>query len=254
MIEIPSLRPETRYGIPMADQLLFNRDYIVGYSFLYRQPRFALEVIDPEKTGLEDQEEIELLKRLDNFRSDLRIPEKFRADLADYRGSGFDRGHLVASANRRERLNQNSETFLLSNMSPQVPGFNRGIWKKLEGEVRELATHEDVLEVYVVCGPLFEVGKKIEVIQKDEEDEVKVPIPHAFFKSVLAENIRGKLEMWSFVFLNEKSAKEPADFLTTTRQVEIRAGLSLWDRLRGQDSGLKRKGKGDVVWPRPEPD
>ena len=48
MIEIPSLRPETRYGIPPADQLLFNREYIIGYSYLFRQPRWALQLIDPE--------------------------------------------------------------------------------------------------------------------------------------------------------------------------------------------------------------
>ena len=39
MIEIPSLKPETRYGMPTADQLLFNREYVVGYSYLFRQPR-----------------------------------------------------------------------------------------------------------------------------------------------------------------------------------------------------------------------
>lgn len=124
MIEIPSLRPETRYGIPTADQLLFNREYILGYSYLFRQARWVMEVIDPDNKRVE-------VERKDSFRPDLRVPEKFRADLIDYKGSGYDRGHLIASADRRETDVKNSETFLLTNMSPQKPKFNRGIWKIL---------------------------------------------------------------------------------------------------------------------------
>ncbi len=74
----------------------------------------------------------EAVERLDNFRSDYRVPQVFRADLADYTGSKHDRGHLVASANQREGEMQNSETFLLSNMSPQKPKFNRGFGRNLK--------------------------------------------------------------------------------------------------------------------------
>ena len=55
------------------------------------------------------------IERADNFRPDYRIPEIFRTDLVDYKNSGYDRGHLVASANQSEADTQNSETFLLSN-------------------------------------------------------------------------------------------------------------------------------------------
>ena len=108
MIEIPSLRPESRYGIPPADLLLFNREYIVGYSFLFRQLRWAMEVIDPQNKRVE-------IGRQDSFRADMRVPERFRAGLEDYVGSGFDRGHLVASADRRATGIKNSETFLMTN-------------------------------------------------------------------------------------------------------------------------------------------
>ena len=123
-----STRREARYGMPEADQVIFNRHYITGYSYYFRQAKWTLEIVDPDVTA-----EVE---RTDNFRSDYRVPEMFRADLPDYKGSGYDRGHLVASANQREVELQNSETFLLSNMSPQVPGFNRGVWKHLEEETR----------------------------------------------------------------------------------------------------------------------
>ena len=159
MFELPSLKRETRYGMPAADQIIFNRHYVLGYSYYFRQAKWALEIVDP---GMVD------IERIDNFRPDYRIPEKFRADLIDYEGSGYDRGHLVASANQNELYLQNSETFLLSNMSPQHPRFNRDIWKKLELKVRELDRQEDVWETYVICGPIFYFDKpvklKIEVV------------------------------------------------------------------------------------------
>lgn len=238
MIEIPSLRPETRYGIPTADQLLFNREYIVGYSYLFRQARWVMEVIDPDNKRVE-------VERVNSFRPDLRVPEKFRDDLVDYKGSGFDLGHLIASADRRATAIQNSETFLLTNMSSQMPRFNRGIWKELEEAVRDLANK--YAEVYSICGPLFYIGKKIEAIGQDDSNDVVIPIPHAYFKTVLAEDLKGRLRLWSFILPNEESKKPLSNFLCLTTEIERRAGLSLWDRLRGEASD-KLKNKRLKMW------
>ena len=54
MIDIPSLKRETRYGMPAADQILFNRHYIIGYSYYFRQAKWALEIVDSEKLSLND--------------------------------------------------------------------------------------------------------------------------------------------------------------------------------------------------------
>ncbi len=238
MIEIPSLRPESRYGIPTSDLLLFNRQYFVGYSYLFRQPRWAMQLIDESTMHMEDD-----FDRLDNFREDLRIPEKFRSTLDDYKGSGFDRGHLINSADRKGSRIINSETFLLSNMSPQKPGFNRDIWLELEKAVRVLADKDEFEEVYAICGPLFTIGDRIEVIGDNH-----VVVPDAFFKSVLAEKAKAKsrnqLAMWSFVIPNMKTNKSLKEFLVPTVEVERRAGLQLWDRLRGEKSDTLKTRKG----------
>ncbi len=95
-------------------------------------------------------------------------------------------------------------------------------------------------EVYVICGPVFEIGSKLEVI--GDPKEIKVVIPHAFFKSVLAEQRLGKLELWSFLIPNKKTKKDPPSFVVPTVEVERRAGLQLWDRLQGSDiEDLKTK-------------
>ena len=111
-MELRYLRRETGYGVPAADKVLFNRHYVLGYSYYFRQAKWALEIVD--KGDIE-------MERSDNFRSDYRIPPPFRADLVDYRASGYDRGHLVSSANQRTKEIQNSETFFtFQHVSPST--------------------------------------------------------------------------------------------------------------------------------------
>jgi endonuclease G len=232
-MNLPESKREARYGMPAADQIMFNRYYVLGYSYYFRQAKWALEIVDPDNPDS---------NRLDNFRSDYRIPEMFRADLVDYSGSGYDRGHLIASANQRETVLQNSETFLLSNMSPQDPGFNRGIWKKLEGEVRRLDKKDGVLETYVICGPVFYFDQAVVSIGADDDNEVTIPVPNAYFKSVLTENKSGALRMWSFVLANEASDAAVETFLVPTERVEKLVGIKLWDRLTGTEIDAEKFG------------
>lgn len=234
-----SLKKEARYGLPTADQILFNRFYVIGYSYYFRQAKWALEIIDPDKTDVE---------RLDNFRPDYRVPEKFRADLEVYEGSGFDRGHLVSSANQIEINIQNSETFLLSNMAPQRPMFNRGIWKSLEAAVRDLDSQEKVFETYVISGPLFFFDTEVVMMgDSNKKIDVSLPIPHAFFKSILAENNTGTINMWSFIIPNKITDKKLEDFLVETSLVEKISGLFFWDTLVGTKM-MNEKNKIRKIW------
>lgn len=232
MVEIPSLKRETRYGVPAADKIMFNRHYVLGYSYYFRQAKWALEIVDP---GLKD------LERANTFRPDYRLPELFRADLADYENSGFDRGHLVPSANQIETELQNSETFLLSNMSPQKPMFNRHIWKRLEAAIRKLNSQPKVFETYVITGPIFYFDQEIKTIGSKSDKGVSLPIPHAYFKSVLTENSRGALHMWSFIIPNEASDEALEEFQVPTKKVELYSGLLLWERLVGSKIDREKK-------------
>lgn len=94
---------------------------------------------------------------------------------------------------------------------------------------------DELEEVYTMCGPLFAIGDPIEVIGDNH-----VVVPDAFFKSVLAEKAKARsanqLAMWSFVIPNTKTNKSLKELLVPTVDVERRAGLQLWDRLRGEKS------------------
>lgn len=77
-----------------------------------------------------------------------------RSENTDYKGSGYDRGHLAAAGNHKVEQKHVEQTFFLSNMAPQVGvGFNRDSWNKLEKHVRKLTNvYKDV---YVCTGPLY---------------------------------------------------------------------------------------------------
>ena len=78
-----------------------------------------------------------VVKRQDRFIPDPDIPKGSRAELDDYRGSGYDRGHMAPAADMRWSAQAMRESFYLSNMAPQVGvGLNRGLWSDLESMIR----------------------------------------------------------------------------------------------------------------------
>lgn len=74
-------------------------------------------------------------KRTGDFRPDTLV--KNSPELLDYINSGYDRGHLVNAHDMRFDSLSESESFYLTNISPQIPSFNRGIWKQLETQTRK---------------------------------------------------------------------------------------------------------------------
>lgn len=233
---------ELRYGAPVCDEVLIGRYFTIGYSWYFRQAKWVLEIINPNSRF---EWEVE---RKDNFRADIRIPRRFRAGLKAYKGSGYDRGHLVSSANQDELAIQNSESFLLSNMSPQQPDLNRRMWRELEMAVRKLNEQSQILETYVLTAPVFYFDQKIETIGDDKEKYgIDVPIPHAFVKSVLAEDDRGRLKLWTFEMKNQKLTGNLEDYLVATYDAEQKVGGCFWDRIAVGDLH-SQKSKAGKMW------
>lgn len=230
------IQRELRYGAPVCDEILIGRYFTIGYSWYFRQAKWTLEIINRNDYLLTEAE------RMDNFRADIRIPERFRAGLSAYRGSGFDRGHLVASANNDILEIQNSETFLMSNMAPQRPDFNRRIWRDLEQAIRTLNDTDDILETYVLTCPIFYFDRLIETIGDEQDDYgIDIPIPHGFVKSVLAEDRRGKLKLWTFEMENTELDGDLEDYLVVTYDAEQIVGGRFWDRISGGDMHEQKK-------------
>jgi len=142
------------------------------------------------------------------------------AKSSDYTKSGYDRGHLCPAADMGFSAIAMDESFLMSNISPQTPDFNRGIWKELEITVRNWATREH--KIIVVSGPVFKNSKGS--IGRDE-----VLVPGSFFKVIYDETEEPK--MIAFVFPNEKSDRPLTDFAVSTDEAEKLTGFDFFSQL-----------------------
>jgi endonuclease G len=168
--------------------------------------------------------------RTDDFRADPAVTTG-SATLEDYKGSGYDRGHLCPAADMTLNKTSMSETFYLSNMSPQVPGFNRGKWSTLEDQVRKWAFTFDGLDV--ATGPIFE--DNIGTIGAD-----KVTVPGYYYKVLYSES---KKIMLGLILPNASSSKSLEQFVVTVDQIEQKTGI---DFFSGLEDKMENKLEGSV--------
>lgn len=173
---------------------------------------------------LESSELIPNNKRTNRFYTDTLV-SSFTANNEDYKYSGYDRGHLAPAADMVWNKQAMRESFYYSNISPQLPAFNRGIWKVLEMKVRELAiTHGSL---YITCGPIF--SNSDITIGKNE-----VVIPTHFYKTLLVYNSEGKQSI-GFIFPHKKCQGDIFDFAVTVDSVEKITGLDLYYKLPNRE-------------------
>jgi DNA/RNA endonuclease G, NUC1 len=114
------------------------------------------------------------VEREDNFHPEPSLPEDQRAELSDYSGSGYDRGHLAPAADFATHEGQ-AQSFSLANIIPQTPENNRVLWRDIESITRDLAIRHG--EVYVVTGPMF-IGDTLDALAG------RVVVPTHVFKAI----------------------------------------------------------------------
>lgn len=147
-------------------------------------------------------------ERSDNFKSDPLVPTGSAAG-DDYRYSGYDRGHLAPAADMSFSAQAMAESFYMSNMSPQEPGFNRGIWKRLEAQLRAWAEEDG--DLYIVSGPLF--------LENRGNIGGGVAVPSHFFKIVL-DSDAGDYRSLAFILPNQKASGDLQAFERSIDEVE----------------------------------
>ena len=167
-------------------------------------------------------------QRTDDFRPDPELPVGQRAELSDYRNSGFDRGHMAEAASFKRSQTAMSETFLLSNMAPQKSALNRRIWADLEDQVRSLARSHG--RIWVFTGNIFQdaQGAPTEPVKRIGGNRVAVPT-HCY-KVILCEHSDGTHEVFAFILPNQAAPINggPQKFLQTVDRVEKLTGLDFF--------------------------
>lgn len=189
-----------------------------GYSFLYNEPHEQAAWVAYVMRG--SQLEGKGFARTNQFTPDPLV-NTGTADDADYNGSGYDRGHLASAEDMSWSAETMRESFYYSNMSPQVPAFNRGVWKRLEELIRYWSSAYD--SVYTVTGPVLTEG--LPAIGHNS-----VSVPHYFYRVVLEYNSKGAQGI-GFVMPNEASAATLKSFAVSIDSVERLTGLDFFPRL-----------------------
>jgi endonuclease G len=122
--------------------------------------------------------------RQNDFRPDPSLPQSwYEVTPRDYASTGFDRGHLCPSSDRDGNLEDNQETFFMTNMTPQAPDHNRGVWKSLEEYERTLTLQGN--EVYVIAGPLGQGGTGANGFSKTIGKNDNITVPASLWKIIV---------------------------------------------------------------------
>ncbi len=195
---------------PFEDEIVRHKGYTLGYSEEHEQARWvAYELTEVEVNGQ--------VKRTDNFRIDPSVSTGSSAP-SDYSHSGFDRGHLAPAADMKLSEDYMDESFYMSNISPQVPSFNRGMWKRLENQVRTIAVRHN--SIYVVTGPVF--------MPCDSTIGLNgVTVPSYFYKVLLAMHDSDVMAI-GFILPNQDVRETLELYATSVDAVEEATGLDFF--------------------------
>ncbi|RDY59358.1 DNA/RNA non-specific endonuclease [Flagellimonas nanhaiensis] len=154
------------------------------------------------------------------FIEDPKIKTK-SADWRNYKGSGYDRGHLCPAGDRRFSEQAYNETFYTSNISPQNREFNAGIWNSLEQQVRYWCKRYG--DLVVVTGGVLENGL-------EEIGEEDVDVPDAFYKVVLLKK-DDSFKTVAFLIPNKETQLPIKSFLVSVDEIERRTGIDFFHKL-----------------------
>lgn len=217
-------------GLPATNEretIIHHSMMSLVYSEPHEQAKWVAHIISPDIIN-------GTVARSNDFRTDpkvatgtaveedyfLRITNK--NGEPDYDGFGWDRGHLAPSADFRWSANALSESYFYSNMSPQVPDFNRKSWAELENSLRGYVYREKV-PLYVVTGGVL--TDDLPVIERSVQ---KVAIPQQFWKVAIdLTNKRGI----AFLMPNALATYPTEHYATTIDEIETLTGIDFYAAL-----------------------
>lgn len=208
------------YALEHSDELkipLWVCEHVEKTEITTKRAKRSIEVKCPD---CPKKKKVNLL----NFYPDPKLPQGKRAELKDYKGSGFDRGHMAPAADFSYLWGAMESSFYLSNMAPQVgQGFNRDVWAHVEAKAREYVKRHD--GAWIVTGGFFKpaAGAQTEIKTIGPNE---VAVPTHFYKIVMVKR-QGRVEAAGFVLENKAygSSSDLQQFVHTIDQIEQWTGL-----------------------------
>lgn len=226
---------ENFYPTGGSGELVRHAAFTLSYDEEWEQAEWTAHILTRENLQKEWTE------RSNDFRPDPKVSTQSATD-DDYRGSGYDRGHLVPNGDLAWDAAYSSETFLMSNISPQARQFNQGIWRELEETTRDWA--KKFGRLYVITGPVMTENPKGTIGRQN-----RIAIPAAYFK-VLLDLEEPELKGIGFVIPNQVSFDPLFNYAKSIDEVEAITGLDFFANFmpEGTENELEAKGNIDL-WP-----
>jgi len=202
-----------RFGTPSdSDQQLCRVGYAAGYNYDHK----VSEWVSYQMTTQSAQGKV---KRKDAFAEDKEVPVAYRATLSDYKGSGYDRGHQAPAADMAASDITMKQSFLLTNMTPQLPALNQKAWRILEEKTRQWAIARQ--DVQVITGPIF-TGSEESIGQG-------VTIPSAYYRIVMDP---ARLQAIAFIMPQaDIPTSQIPNYRVSVREVEDQTQLNFFSKM-----------------------
>ena len=194
--------------------------FMLSYSEPYEQAEWVAYTLNKSHLTYDD-------RKRPYFIEDPKVKTK-SADWRNYKGSGYDRGHLCPAGDRRFSEYAYNETFYTSNISPQDRDFNAGVWNRLEMQVRQWAKQHN--EIFVVTAGILEEG-----LEEIGEEDVDVPIQ---YYKIIARGEKDNLKVLGFLIEGRESTKPLKSFLVPVDFIEKQTGI---DFFQGLSDDLENK-------------
>jgi endonuclease G len=184
--------PVLKTAKPDARRMLCFDGFAILHSGQSKTAVYVVEKLNKARLAPE-------IDRNDKFYEEARLPKAERATLNDYKGSGYDRGHLAPAADMGTP-NEMAQSFSLANMVPQVPEHNRGIWaKSIEKPTRQYVEERAKGDVFVFTGPIYKNNMPAGTIGAG-----KVWVPQQMFKLVYDASTK---RAWAHISDNSADAR-----------------------------------------------
>ena len=209
-IKIPNLEIPT---LKKGEIVIKHKGYSLSYNEDYEQANWvAYELTADETKGI--------FKRTNKFVVDPMVSTG-TADNNDYLHSDLDRGHLAPAGDMGWSAQSMAESFYYSNMSPQVPSFNRGIWE--DGEELQRSWAVENKAIYIVVGPVLTKGLPTIGVNK-------VAIPQYYFKVILDYTSPG-IKGIGLIIPNGDNGKPLKNYFVSIDSVEKFTGIDFFPAL-----------------------
>ena len=160
------------------------------------------------------------------------------ADWRNYKNSGYDRGHLCAAGDRKFSTQAYNETFLTSNISPQLHDFNSGIWNRLENQVRDWVHNYNeitIISAGVLTDPIDKIG------------EEQVYVPSSFYKILIRKTNAGYTCL-AFLIPHQATNKNLIEFVVSVDKIEAITGIDFFPKLEDNLENAIEKNTNLKAW------